>query len=835
MQGSKWSSNFLTVVAFLSASLAGAAGAQEPATDSRCVATLNRVESNFCIGDSHASADASLNFTWRVNDQKFQVIAPACLTTRDRTGERKDMVIAIDRSYAMARFEARQKKEGIEALSLAKALVERLRDEYEGNKSKAPKVALMLFAGTRECRAYTGGALDVGGEFPCLYIAGDSIAEESHVSKLLELLGAASGKSSKLDVAKASDYSIVTDAMRSDWLNLPLTNTSSLLLFSDGRSYQAENASSLYPYLRGKAYSAGQSLGRDGFTAISGRGTTMIFAMPKTSELVFDSDMYGDSYANLCDLADRDADDCSASVKSSEAATWPANKVDVRAYARSLVQILAGSEFVEVSEASLLDTAVDKQRIDKVYPSNVEGFTYTIDGGTAVQGLKRDKNLVFPDLPADRELAMAFTIKADGVERQLAAKFKTVLEPYNGDQLEDKEMLCQGGGIAPQEPGKLKLQGGSASCGVIKVSSGPRSASWWLMLLALFLPLLHPLMRLKGRSQPLAGLAAGIVAASLLAPGKASAAEPAGANFLNFQPAAGGIATVESAEIAGPLEVNAGLFVDYANDPIELAGPKSRRVSSLQDDVLTGHAALTLGLFRPVAVGAYLPYVQKSDLDRQGDRPARKGGELGQPGDGLVFAKIGLIARPTWYLSLMPMATTSTGNPDLLLGEQKSRYGLKGLVSVIDTDWRFALGLGFLQRHKALVFGDSRSESLVLRTQGLAQSGIEYRISQSWGLGTAVDAKMNAGAPIGSDAASPIEWRAQLAYLKVPAWRLESGFGSGIGRGLGAPDYRIYMGLSFLGGSDSVSPKATAAEGRKGINTKPAPAKSKRSPTSPRR
>ena len=61
--------------------------------------------------------------------------------------------------------------------------------------------------------------------------------------------------------------------------------------------------------------------------------------------------------------------------------------------------------------------------------------------------------------------------------------------------------------------------------------------------------------------------------------------------------------------------------------------------------------------------------------------------------------------------------------------------------------------------------------------------------------------KFSSGAPVDFGRANPVEWNSFVRYEPLRALSTEVGFGTGIGKGYGSPDYRAYFGLAYTPGS----------------------------------
>ena len=71
---------------------------------SRCEADLGRVDNAFCIGPNHAAgATQVLTYSWKLDDKAFDLASKVCLDSGEHVGDRRDMVLALDRSEKIGR------------------------------------------------------------------------------------------------------------------------------------------------------------------------------------------------------------------------------------------------------------------------------------------------------------------------------------------------------------------------------------------------------------------------------------------------------------------------------------------------------------------------------------------------------------------------------------------------------------------------------------------------------------------------------------------------------------------------------------------------------------
>jgi hypothetical protein len=808
-----WASNLLTAAVCLSDFSAAQA-------DTRCSADLGRVNNDFCIGDQHRDGAAKLDYAWSVNDEVFDFASKLCLTTGAGAGGRSDMVLALDRSASLRLPDKQRKKLGSDSISVATQLIERLRDEAKEKPEEAPKVALLLFAGDDDCREYAGGPIGVSGDFPCLFVPARSIADAAHVDKLLAMVAAADGQYAIGERARAGRYGIVTQLMRDDRLGLGAAPQSGLVLFSDGRSYQSDAP---YPYLRSAAFADAQAEVKRDFGDDAMKKTKLVFALSPAPVPLYDAVAYGASYENMCDPGATPPGaeaDCNAGVSMSDANTWPTNKVDGAAFATQLVGILGGVEVVTVTARDDLDKAVDKLRRQAFLPTPIESASYRVNESDWKAAELSGTLLELSALPSSEVLRIDILLKSASGEISIPLQLATTKVPAEpGKELQDREMLCAAEApVAPAtqepKPDLSNLQGGSASCGTLGDDLGEtdrlstRGAVFAFMLAPVALALLLMRRRRGAAAQALALAAAGFAASAT----NARAAEQAkGLNALQYRPVVDGVAQTEKADVLAPGAVNAGIFMDYANDTVELGGEKNKRLDSVMDDLVTAHAVLNVGLFKRTALGAHVPYVHKTDVDRSVEGDEVEGGEIGMPADSTVFIKVNAVQRGQWSLALMPLATLPTGRAELLLGDGVAKYGALGILSGARGAFRWAFNAGYLQRDKPQSLTDDRAHPIIVRGQGLVGLGGEYVINSLVAVGGNFQIKPSAGEGLDAGRASPAEWMLVGKLKPIHSLETNGGFGTGLGKGYGAPDYRVWAGVAWTPHPSAARPSLSTA------------------------
>jgi hypothetical protein len=772
---------------------------------SRCEADLARVDKGFCLQDKHVTADGkpaaqSLSYSWRLNDASFDLSSKVCITGGGRVGAYKDMIFALDRSQSIWGIDSSLKKIGADSLSTVTYLIEKLRKEAQAHPDQAPKVSIMMFSTSPSCSEWTTPSITVDKEFPCLYVTAKSIADDAQYQKLMAFLKAAKGKFSQGGLADAGELGIVSDLLATDKVGLNASKNG-LMLFSDGRTF-AGKAGDTYAYLRGGSYASGQAAALKKFGAAAMKRFQLVFALSPIASPVFDE---SDTYDTMCQAPGAVTADCDTTkgININDPKTWPANKIDVKAYASKLVTALGGNAangVIVLDDKQKADPGLESLRQGNLDAIAIDSVSYSVDGQAAKAGRAENGRIILEGLAAEGSLDVAVTITSRGKSYVVPVHATTEQVEYDGEDFTDQEMFCKAGDPLPAKLSLANLQGGSASCGVTAASSAASSSLLlWLMLL----PVLAgaAFSRLIPRSFA-ALLAAGLALAVIFPEGAFAAEEDdetkGGLNALQYRPVVDGVGSSERATTMGAGGINAGLYMDYANDAIELGGEGNERASSVMDDLVTAHMAASVGVHQRASVGIHVPYVHKSDVDRDLDGDQIEGGQLGQPADMAVMVKINIMNRPSYSLGVQPMATVPTGDPDLLLGDGSSNYGFLMLLSGVRSQWTWATNAGYMHREKALELEDDRANKIEVQGQGLVSGGVEYRMLPFLSLGGSVQAKFSTGDDVDFTRSNPAEWLATAKYRPLLGLETFAGFGTGIGKGYGSPDYRAVLGVAWV-------------------------------------
>ena len=755
----------------------------------RCEADLGRVNTSFCLSNLHQDAlsDKALQYDWQLDDDSYALSSEVCLNSNSTSGgERQDLFVAVDRSQNIWGADSGSKKLGADNISTTLRMIDKLVAE----QNTSTKFGLMMFSVENNCTEYTGGSIYADKTFPCLYIPAANLQETGHVTLLKEFLNSARGLYSEGGLASSSQYNIVSDLMTSGAAKLDAARPAGLILMSDGRTYSGQTGDT-YAYLKSQNYYAAQAAAIDSFSTSGMSRFTMIFSLNPLQTPVFDN-THIDAMDNMCALPLASQADCAVEIN--RPSTWLVNKMDINGFANKLVARLGGgpSNVITLNDATDIDGALETIKYGNAI-SKIDSVQYSIDGGKMIAGTVDGNRIRLGNLPADQEFSLEIAVKSLGKEVKFPLQLSTQMVSRETPEFSDKEMQCSGGiKTATEEPkNKLKnLQGGSASCGVVgfKESSS-------MTLLVILSPLMFLLVRRKKATVVVTGIAA-MVFVSLANP--ASAKDSTGLNALQYKPVNNGVGTTETARPVGSHNLDAGIYMDYSNDAVEIGGDKNKRIDSIMDDLVTAHAVLNYGFTKEFSLGVHLPYVQKTDLNRSIDSTDKTGGNIGQPSDSTVSAKYMFEDERSLAMAIMPMITVPTGAPALLIGDGTTLFGAALLFSGQSGRLTWAYNLGYMHRQNPVVLGDDRTNDIIVRGQILNMGGAEFKLPlPGLSLSTNLQTKLSTGDRIDLNRNSPAEWNLSGKLKLATEYVLQTGFGTGLGKGYGSPDYRVWAGFSW--------------------------------------
>ena len=287
----------------------------------------------------------------------------------------------------------------------------------------------------------------------------------------------------------------------------------------------------------------------------------------------------------------------------------------------------------------------------------------------------------------------------------------------------------------------------------------------------------------------------------------AATAQDGSLDIDQFKPASDhyGYTTTHSAETLGHLQLGVGIWANYANDPLVLRDSAGNRVGMLPDGSgspiegrFAGNAQLGIGITNFASISADLPIVlwqegyEISGLNGLQDPTSIKSSGLG---DLRIVPKIAPLDRAEQPLgvALVVPVTVPTGATEGFLGEGGVTATPTVAVEFSDAaiwdrsyTWRAAVNLGYLIRQ-----GD-RMRDVEVPSALVYSAAVGFRPSEPLELVADLHGQSYGSALV----QNPLELDLGVKVLPGRWIALNAGFGLGLIPGLGAPDYRGYLGLS---------------------------------------
>jgi len=263
-----------------------------------------------------------------------------------------------------------------------------------------------------------------------------------------------------------------------------------------------------------------------------------------------------------------------------------------------------------------------------------------------------------------------------------------------------------------------------------------------------------------------------------------------------FEPVIGphGTFTLDRAETIGHLETTAGLYLDYLSEPFVVKRTDGG-TESIIDQQLAADLVAGIGLFDRARLGVHLP-IYFANSGSIGETSFEGSGI----GDLTFQPKLRILKQPEAPLGLGLLVDVSvpTGNADQFIGSSTATAAPVALVDrkIGRTTLETNLGLRF-QENQAV-----RDVEVGNRfTYGL---GAEYALVQDMlQVGLEVFGHTPLQEPFGLDRSSPLETLVGAKVTPGSGITISSGIGAGLIGGIGAPEFRAFVGVSYAPPAES--------------------------------
>lgn len=315
------------------------------------------------------------------------------------------------------------------------------------------------------------------------------------------------------------------------------------------------------------------------------------------------------------------------------------------------------------------------------------------------------------------------------------------------------------------------------------------------------------LRRLRYRPRPMSTSRSPFFSAlllTLLGAPTAAVAQVGAVDVQQFKPAGdvGGFVVIEDATTLPKMRPGFGLMLNYAVNPFEVQGSGNGRAFGLVDGIFGGDLFAALGLFDFWEVGIAFPFMQVPIETTFVSNPLVGGKTLAfGAGDLRLQTRLRVLdatKRPVG-LAVTPFLTLPTGNSKANLGRGLPGGGVRVAVSRSWKRFGFAANLGwtFLPRAtiQNLTTGDELTYGLGLAVHAIPGTlSVQLELEGSLTPGPRdLDGKERFFDGVHSPAELLLDVHARLAN----GIGIVGGIGKGLGRGFGAPDFRVFAGVQW--------------------------------------
>jgi len=273
-----------------------------------------------------------------------------------------------------------------------------------------------------------------------------------------------------------------------------------------------------------------------------------------------------------------------------------------------------------------------------------------------------------------------------------------------------------------------------------------------------------------------------------------------GFDIQRFKPAKdsrGFFMTGQSA-VLSHLDFNANAYMNFARNPLELSIPgDGARIDGVVDGITTMDLSVALGLFNVLSIAVGMPITMNQD--RTGLILPEDGSNSGFNDIG-IDAKFKLLDRQEEFVGVAVLAslTLPTGNAKRLFGAGSVTAEGNVIADFQPTgDLVIATNLGYRYRNEVVEFG-----RVVVDDELTAKIGAGYRLDRfealrKWEVIAEAFGSTVVKKAFKKERSSPIEVLAGMRRYTDEGFTFNVGVGAGLTRGIGAPDYRALMGLTF--------------------------------------
>jgi len=252
---------------------------------------------------------------------------------------------------------------------------------------------------------------------------------------------------------------------------------------------------------------------------------------------------------------------------------------------------------------------------------------------------------------------------------------------------------------------------------------------------------------------------------------------------------------------------NAGVYVDWAHNPLEIGQPIGNRVLGVVDNTVVGNFYATYGLTDWFSAGMNLPVIFWNDFVYNLNPPYGTGQNVSDNMTNLGDIRLELKFRirnnedRIIGIALVPFATLPTGPGDVFAGNGVVTGGAKVVLDFnVHDRVKIALNVGYLTRDKVQI------ENVVMDDQLLLGLGISIRIIDRLTFIAEGDTQPVVSDLFDSEVQTPAEVRGGFRVKITDHIGINVGGGVGLTVGVGSPDYRGFLGMNSNWAPEPCSP-----------------------------
>lgn len=284
----------------------------------------------------------------------------------------------------------------------------------------------------------------------------------------------------------------------------------------------------------------------------------------------------------------------------------------------------------------------------------------------------------------------------------------------------------------------------------------------------------------------------------------------------NFKPAVDStrFITLYDAEAHKQGEWNIGFYLDYARHPLELGSPVATRRVGVIDNAFDATIFGSVGLTNWFTIGAAVPIIGWNDYlglnTGNPSSPARlNSGDIFSIGDVRLDLKFRLLRSKYVGMALVPYINFPTGKSTVFAGEGDFTGGGR---FVLDFDPHERVKIGFNAGYQYKPSNDPGRKGITIRG-----TRIDDEISFGAGLNIRAHERLDiiAEGVVSTIARDFFKHRTSTPAEANGAFRVHAtkgldvtlGGGAGLTPGVGAPDFRAFLGLNYTHRREEVQPE----------------------------